>query len=184
MDGNFWVFGYGSLMWRPGFDYIERQPATLHGWHRAMCVLSTHYRGCPDRPGLVLGLDKGGSCRGVAFRVAADQAEAARQYLYDREMITGVYTPRFSPARLDDGRRVPVFIFPVRKDHEQYSGRLDLQETVRLIRQGQGQSGSSRDYLACTVEQMTAMGILHSELHRLLRLVEQQEQSAAEPQAC
>ncbi|HVI52948.1 MAG TPA: gamma-glutamylcyclotransferase [Candidatus Sulfotelmatobacter sp.] len=173
MDGNFWVFGYGSLMWRPGFDYQERRAATLHGWHRAMCVLSTHYRGCPDKPGLVLGLDRGGSCRGVAFRIAADKSEEVRQYLYDREMITGVYTPRFSPARLDDGRGVPVFIFPVRKDHEQYSGRLTINEAARLIRQGHGMAGSSLDYLAQTVAQMTEIGITRSELHRLLRLVEQ-----------
>jgi len=175
MDGNFWVFGYGSLMWRPGFDYLDRQPATLHGWHRAMCILSTHYRGCPERPGLVLGLDRGGSCRGVAFRVAPDKAAQVQKYLYDREMITEVYTPRFAVAHLADGTKQPVYIFTVRKDHEQYSGRLTPQQAARLILQGHGHSGSSRDYLAQTVEHMSALGISRSELHHLLRLVDKKE---------
>lgn len=172
MDGNFWVFAYGSLMWRPDFEFVGRHPATLHGWHRSMCILSTIYRGCPEKPGLVLGLDRGGSCRGLAYQIADAKAEQVRQYLFDREMVTHAYHPRFAPARLADGRIVPVYIFTVRKDHEQYSGPLSQAEVLKLVRQGQGKSGSSRDYLANTVESMSALGIKNSSLHRLLTLVD------------
>lgn len=172
MDENLWVFGYGSLMWRPDFEFVGRYPATLYGWHRAMCILSTVYRGRPGKPGLVLGLDRGGSCRGLAFQIAAAGAEEVRKRIFDREMITGVYRPRFAPARLADGRTVPVYIFTVRKEHEQYAGGLSPADTARLIRQGHGESGSSRDYLARTVENMTALGIVKSELHNLLARVD------------
>lgn len=175
MDGNFWVFGYGSLMWRPGFAYIDRQPATLFGWHRSMCIFSTIYRGCPDKPGLVLGLDRGGCCRGIAFRVADDMAKDVRQYLYDREMVTEVYTPRFAQARLADGSEVAAYIFTVRKDHEQYAGRLPHAEAAQLIRQGHGKGGSSRDYLAQTVAHMTDLGIRTSDMHKLLAVVDRKD---------
>lgn len=168
----FWVFGYGSLMWQPGFDYVERQAATLHGWHRAMCILSNHYRGTLDKNGLVLGLDRGGSCRGIAFRIAAEHAVAVRQYLYDREMITQVYTPRYAKARLKDGQSQPVYIFTAKPDHEQYAGRLSLAQQAVLIRQGHGVGGACRDYLANTVRHMDQLGLRSSELHRLLKLVD------------
>jgi cation transport protein ChaC len=172
MDGNFWVFGYGSLIWQPGFDFEESMPATLHGWHRAMCILSTHYRGCPQTPGLVLGLDRGGCCRGMAFRLAAERAEEIRQYLYDREMITQVYTPRFAPLRLTDGRRVSGYLFTARRDHAQYSGALSPERAVALIRQGIGSGGTSRDYLASTVEHLERLGIRDAALERLLHRVD------------
>ncbi|MGE5504914.1 MAG: gamma-glutamylcyclotransferase, partial [Actinomycetota bacterium] len=114
------MFAYGSLMWRPDFDHAEARPARLLGWHRALCILSTHYRGCPERPGLVLGLDRGGSCVGRAFRVEADKAEAVLRLLHEREMITNVYQPRFLPVTLDDGRRVPAWSFIVDRRHRQY----------------------------------------------------------------
>ncbi|HLN25575.1 MAG TPA: gamma-glutamylcyclotransferase [Patescibacteria group bacterium] len=172
MDGNFWVFGYGSLIWRPGFEFEESTTATLHGWHRAMCILSTLYRGSAREPGLVLGLDRGGSCRGVAFRIAAGKAEAIRQYLYDREMITQVYTPRFAPLRLADGRRVSGYLFTARRDHVQYSGPLSPDQAVALIRQGAGSGGTCRDYLASTVEHLERLGIRDAALARLLHRVD------------
>jgi len=173
MDGNFWVFGYGSLIWQPGFAYEEARAARLHGWHRAMCILSTHYRGTPEAPGLVLGLDRGGSCKGIAFRVAPELAEAVRQYLHDREMITQVYAPRTSPLCLDDGRKVAGYMFPVRRDHQQYVGGLTPEQAVALIRQGQGHGGSSRDYLANTVHHLETLGLPDPALRRLLRMVDQ-----------
>lgn len=166
-----WVFAYGSLMWRPDFDPAEIRAARLIGWHRAMCILSTHYRGTPERPGLVLGLDRGGSCVGRALKVTAGQWPEVRALLHEREMITGVYTPRFVKVCLDDGSRMPAYTFIVDRSHEQYwSG--PPQTAAALIRQGLGPRGSSRDYLANTVEHMDALGMREGALHRLLRLVD------------
>jgi len=166
--GDRWVFGYGSLMWRPGFTFEERQPALLHGYHRDMCVRSIRYRGTPERPGLVLGLRQSGSCRGIAYRVAAPAWRAVKAYLYEREMVTYAYRPRFGVVALDDGRRVNGYTFVADPNHPQYAGDLDLSERVALICQGVGPSGSSRDYLASTVAHLDDLGIGDSHLHRLL----------------
>lgn len=172
MDDDFWVFAYGSLMWRPGFDFEEAIPATLYGWHRSMCILSTHYRGCPDAPGLVLGLDRGGSCRGLAYRVTAAKAPEVRQYLHEREMINGVYDARFAPVDLTDGRRIDAYVFIARRDHVQYAGLLDPREAATLIRQGKGCGGSCRDYLAATVAHLDQLGLRDKALHHLLSVVD------------
>lgn len=168
-----WVFAYGSLMWRPDFAHEEVRPARLRGYHRALCILSNLYRGTTERPGLVLGLDRGGSCVGRAFRVSAAAAEAVMAQLHEREMVTGVYIPRFMPVTLDDGRRVAAWAFLARPDHEQYFRATAPEDAARLIRQGIGKAGTSRDYLACTIEQMEALGIRDGSLHRLLALVDQ-----------
>lgn len=167
----FWVFAYGSLMWRPDFPHVEARAARLKGYHRAMCILSNHYRGTHDNPGLVLGLDRGGSCRGRAFRVEDALVDQVRQTLHDREMITGVYIPRFVPVELDDGRRVAAWAFIARRDHDQYLGQ-DCGRAVAMIRQGIGHAGSSRDYLACTLDALAAMGVEDKALRRLQSLVE------------
>src|SRR4051794_23010766 len=121
---DLWVFGYGSLMWRPGFPHVERRHASLYGYHRSLCVLSHVHRGTPERPGLVLGLDRGGRCLGVAFRVAAREAEATVAYLRGREQVTAVYLERRLPIRLDDGRRVEALAYAVDRRHPQYAGAL------------------------------------------------------------
>jgi cation transport protein ChaC len=167
-----WVFAYGSLMWRPDFSYVEAVPARLHGWHRSLCILSTHWRGTPERPGLVLGLDRGGSCLGRAFRVAAAEAEAVRTALHDREMIANVYEPRFLPVRRGDGSRMAAYAFVVVRSHRQY-WRGGVDEAAALVRQGSGSAGSSRDYLANTVDHLDALGIREGALHRLLRRVDE-----------
>ncbi len=171
-DDDFWVFAYGSLIWRPGFDYVETSKATLCGWHRAMCILSTHYRGCAETPGLVLGLDRGGSCRGLAYRVAGEEATTVQCYLHDREMVTGVYQPKFIRLKLEDGRQVPGYVFVARRDHAQYAGLLSPDAAARLIRQGNGFTGSSRDYLANTVTHLESLGLHDEALRRLLYLVD------------
>lgn len=166
-----WVFAYGSLMWRPDFEPEEIRPARLAGWHRAMCILSTIYRGTPDNPGLVLGLDRGGSCLGRALKVPAAQWPAVKAALDARELVTGVYIPRMVGVRLDDGRHVSAYAFVADRVHRQYwKGSVD--EAAGLIRQGAGLSGAARDYLASTVDHLTRLGIGDGALHRLLRRVD------------
>ncbi len=166
-----WVFAYGSLMWRPDFPFAEACRAHLGGWHRAMCILSTQYRGTPQNPGLVLGLDRGGSCIGRAFRVEAERWIEACRMLHAREMLTGVYRPRFLRARLDDGRKVPAYAFIADRTHRQY-WRGGAEAAVALIRQGVGEMGSARDYLANTVRNLDDLGLADGDLHRLLRAVD------------
>lgn len=176
--GDFWVFAYGSLMWRPGFPYVRSTPAVLRGYHRAFCIYSHHYRGTRERPGIVLGLDRGGACRGRAFRVAAADGQAVIRYLHDREMVGGVYVPRWLPVEIE-GRRQRALAYVADRRHESYAGKLDACDLVRLIRQGRGRSGSCRHYLEETVRHLDELGIRESELHRLLQLVEQAETEAA-----
>lgn len=168
---DFWVFAYGSLMWRPEFDYIEVRTAVIRGWHRAMCILSTRYRGQPDAPGLVLGLDRGGSCRGRAFRVDAGRADEVKAILHEREMITNVYKPRILPARLDDGRVVDAYGFVARRDHPQYVSGLSPEQAARLIRDAYGAKGPCREYLENTVRHLDELGIRDARMHRLLQAV-------------
>jgi cation transport protein ChaC len=168
---NFWVFGYGSLMWRPGFPYLECRPALLRGWHRAFCVYSRHYRGTREKPGLVLGLDRGGACRGRAFLVAADDGAGVCDYLHEREMISGVYEPRWVEVDTPEGRlRAAAYIAD--RGHEQYAGKLPEAELVRLILQGVGKAGTNIEYIENTVRHLDELGIAESALHRLLRAVE------------
>ncbi len=170
---DLWVFGYGSLMWNPGFPFLERSDAILHGYHRSFCVYSHRYRGTPEVPGLVLGLDRGGSCRGIAFRVAAADVPATMAYLWDREMITGVYRPGLRPIRLLPGGTVQACCFVVDRDHVQYCGRLSPEETVAYICQGHGRNGPNCDYLFNTVDHLDELGIADSPLHALAERVRQ-----------
>ncbi len=166
---DLWVFGYGSLMWNPGFAYAERRAARLHGWRRRFCVWSFRYRGTPDRPGLVLGLDRGGSCRGVAYRVAAADAADVLDYLWEREMISRVYQPRLAPVRvLDDGRMVRACAFTVDRSHDQFCGGLDDDALAARIASCGGERGSNLDYLANTVLHLEREGAPDRGLARLL----------------
>jgi cation transport protein ChaC len=165
---DLWVFGYGSLMWRPGFPYLERRHAHLHGYHRCLCVLSHVHRGTPDKPGLVLGLDRGGRCHGMAFRVAADEADATVQYLRERELVTAVYIERRLPVRLDDGETIEALAYVVDRRHPQYAGHLPDDELLRLVRQGRGVSGANPDYVRSTYEHLIEMGVVDPILQRLV----------------
>ena len=165
--GDLWVFGYGSLMWRPGFPYVERHRAHLYGYHRSLCIFSHVHRGTPDAPGLVLGLDRGGRCRGVAFRIAPKDVEATIAYLRQREQITGVYLERHVHIRLDDGRRVRALTFVVDRRHPQYAGRLPEADVMRLVRQGVGLSGANPDYVRATHEHLIELGVSDPILARI-----------------
>ena len=158
-DGDLWVFGYGSLMWRPGFDYLERRSALLHGYHRALCVLSYDHRGTREQPGLVLGLDRGGACRGVAFRVAAEQAASTHAYLTAREQTSMVYEERMHSVRLDDGRRVAALAYTANHMHEQYAGALTREQQLAHVLQGVGRSGANPDYVLNTHAHLVEIGV-------------------------
>jgi glutathione-specific gamma-glutamylcyclotransferase len=171
---DLWVFGYGSLMWRPGFDHVERMEATLHGYHRALCILSVHHRGSVDRPGLVLGLDKGGSCRGIAFRVPAQQAEKTLVYLREREQVTSVYLETRHHLRLADGRLVEATAFTADRTHPQFARSLSHTELVARVRHGVGVSGNNPDYVRATVAELSRIGIRDRTLNKLLAALDQE----------
>jgi len=179
--GDLWVFGYGSLMWRPGFDFSERVPARLIGLHRALCVFSFVHRGTPERPGLVLGLDRGGMCRGIAFRVAAPAREKTIGYLRGREQVTKVYLEAMRSIELEERarRRVKAICYLVDRSHVQYAGRLTLAESLHLIRQGHGQSGPNRDYVLETVRALEELGYREGDLHRLAEHLKGAHESGA-----
>ena len=172
---DFHVFAYGSLMWRPDFPFVEVVPATLHGYHRAFCITSTHYRGTTDRPGLVLGLDRGGMCIGRLYRIGPADAAQVAEYLHQRELITGCYVPKRVTLRLQGGRRAEGLTYVADRAHYQYAGKLDDETIARVIRHATGVMGSNRDYLRNTVQHLEEMGIADTSLHRILKLVEQQQ---------
>src|ERR1700676_3518354 len=167
--GDLWVFGYGSLMWRPGFAYLERVSARLIGLHRALCVFSFVHRGTPERPGLVLGLDRGGMCRGIAFRVAAAARGKTIAYLRAREQVTTVYLETMRRIELEEHarRQVRALCFVVDRSHVQYAGRLTLAQCVHHVQQGHGRSGANREYVLETVQALEALGYRETDLHRL-----------------
>jgi cation transport protein ChaC len=169
IPADLWVFGYGSLLWRPGFAFTEKQPARVTGLHRSLCIYSFVHRGTPERPGLVLGLDRGGACRGMAFRVAAADREATVHYLREREQATSVYLEVLRGVTLvgQPERRVEALTYVVDRGHPQYAGKLSLDERLHLIRQGHGRSGPNRDYVLATVAELEALGCRDQELHAL-----------------
>ncbi|ANC91823.1 gamma-glutamylcyclotransferase [Azospirillum humicireducens] len=183
---DLWVFGYGSLMWNPEFPFVERHAATLPGYHRSFCVSSHRYRGTPERPGLVLGLDRGGSCRGIVFRVAVADVPATLDCLWEREMINRVYRPKLLQVRLRDGRSaggleaVRACCFVVDRDHPQYCRGLDESAVVCRIADCCGQRGPNIEYLANTVRHLDGLGIRDGRLSRLLRLASDRSRSIAD----
>src|SRR6516225_4312414 len=170
---DLWVFGYGSLMWQPGFPYLERVPARLIGLHRALCVYSFVHRGTPEKPGLVLGLDRGGACRGVAFRIAEQTRKDVVAYLRAREQVTSVYREVMRSVWLEnDAReRVSALAYVVDRGHVQYAGRLSLADQHRHVIQGHGQSGANRDYVTATVKAIEAEGFRDTQLHQLATML-------------
>lgn len=183
-NGDLWVFGYGSLMWRPGFPHLERVPARLVGLHRALCVYSFVHRGTPEKPGLVLGLDRGGACRGIAYRVAAADRDATLSYLREREQVTSVYleTLRRITLSTTPSRDVTALVYVADRGHVQYAGRLDLDRQIHLIRQGHGRSGANRDYVLSTVAEIEAQGFHDSGLHAIAERLKGAADTPAHPQ--
>ncbi len=169
---DFWVFGYGSLMWNPGFTFEEAVPAVLDGYYRSFCIYSHHYRGTPARPGLVLGLNEGGQCSGLGFRIAPDQVGTVQDYLRERELIGYAYREATLPLALRDGRTCDAYTFVADPTHGQYAGELGLERSAELIMDAVGCAGLNRDYLIQTVRRLEAHGFHDPHLFALLREVE------------
>jgi glutathione-specific gamma-glutamylcyclotransferase len=185
---DFWVFAYGSLMWNPGFPFLESHPALVRGYHRSFCVESTHYRGTKEKPGLVLGLDRGGACRGRAYKVCRTQGKTVSDYLHEREMLSGIYEPRWlkatllpaagspmevPPTRTSQPRPPPVVAaaaFVVDRRHESYR-RLQADQVAEQILRGVGTNGTNVAYLENTVRHLDELGVADGPLHDVLRLV-------------
>ena len=170
--GDLWVFGYGSLMWAPGFPYKDRSVGLLRGYHRALCILSTRYRGTHRQPGLVMGLCRGGSCWGMAFRVPAVRIAVALARLWSREMPRRVYKARLVPVRIARGRRIRALAFIADPDHAQYCRELDLASRAQLVAQGVGERGRCTDYIRHTLEHMYELGVTDPHLARVLETAE------------
>lgn len=156
---EFWVFGYGSLMWNPGFDYEAREIVTAQGYHRALCIRSWVHRGTEQRPGLVLGLDRGGSCKGAGFKVAAERRDAVIAYLRERELVTNVYLERHLRIRFGDGRSVTALAYTADRGHIQYAAGVTVEDAARIVAAAEGKSGRNADYVANTVEHLKELGI-------------------------
>lgn len=168
---DIWIFAYGSLMWHPGFDYEEMQPALLRGYHRGLCLLSVRYRGTEECPGLVCGLDRGGSCRGRAIRVAARNAAATLAYLDEREMINNAYIIKWLPVETPVGRRT-AYCLIVDRSHRQYAGKLPPETVAEMVHNGCGMHGHGYDYVKNTVDHLDQLGIPDAPLRHVLDLIE------------
>ncbi len=170
-DVGIWVFGYGSLMWNPGFRYVERATARLLGRHRRLCVVSRHHRGDAARPGLVMGLDRGGSCRGIAYRVPPDAVDATLAYLHERETAHyPVYRRADLPVVLDGPppRTVRSVTYVIDRADPDYAGHLSVAEQAAIVAVAHGRSGANRDYLASVVEHIHALGLRDRRLEAVL----------------
>ena len=180
--GDLHVFAYGSLAWRPGFPFQRRWPALVRGYARRLCVRSSHYRGTPEKPGLVFGLDAGGSCAGSVFRAAAAEKEEVARYLFRREMFANVYRPRFVLARPlmgrenggesgagGGGRAVRALAFVARREHPQFAPPMPEEEALEIIRACRGVGGCNREYILNTLSHLREMGVSCPTLERLGR---------------
>jgi cation transport protein ChaC len=155
-------------MWKPGFAYLEASEARLHGYHRSLCVYSWVHRGTRERPGLVFGLDRGGACKGFAFKVAADQEADVLAYLDARELVTNVYRRKRLMITTEKGR-VPSWCYVVRRDHPQYAGKLPEAELLSIIEKGEGRSGHCRDYVLSTISHLDELGVNDAVMKSLAR---------------
>lgn len=172
-DGtDMWVFGYGSLMWNPELPHSDCRDARLWGFHRGLCIYSHTYRGTPEKPGLVFGLDRGGSCKGRALRVSARDIDPVIDYLYEREMVNNVYRAIMGQIEIDGIGRERALVFVADETNLQYCGKISDAEAARLIKQGVGPKGTSYDYVRNTLEHLRELGIRDRALERIVRLAD------------
>jgi glutathione-specific gamma-glutamylcyclotransferase len=163
-----WLFGYGSLIWNPAFHFTDRLTGTVYGWHRRFCLWTHLGRGCPEQPGLVLGLERGGSCRGAIFHIAADAVDEEIAIVWRREMISGAYVPRWVDVHTTLGT-VRAITFAINRAHERYARYLPDERVAEVIATAQGWLGPCADYLINTVDHLAALGIHDRPLEKLRR---------------
>ncbi len=175
-DSDVWIFAYGSLIWNPIFKFVEQRVGTIYGWHRRFCLWVPQGRGTPDNPGLVLGLDRGGSCCGIAYRIAAADVSSELLLLWRREMVVGCYIPRW--VRVFDGTQtLSAIAFVINRHHRAYTGNISLETTVNSIATACGELGSCSEYLMQTINGLMTVGIKDKQLLQLRdRVVARQEQ--------
>ncbi len=174
-----WVFGYGSLIWNPGFAHVSAQQGLLRGAHRSLSIVSHHHRGTVEQPGLVFGLTRGGSCRGMVFEVADSDWPEVRAYLQAREQVTAVYRDVMRPVHLADGRTASALAFLVDERHEQFAGHLSIEQQLAMVRAGVGLSGRNVDYVLNTARHLNELGIRDRQLMALAELLLRDEAAAA-----
>lgn len=163
-----WIFGYGSLMWKPGFDFISQSHARIRGYHRSLCIYSLHHRGTEQKPGLVLGLDRGGSCVGVAFQIEPAKWDATVAYLREREQVSMVYLETTQTAELLGAQqKVQALAYVADRGHEQYAGKLTHENLIKHVLQGEGQMGRCTDYVTNTIAHLKEMNIRDKALEAL-----------------
>lgn len=168
-----WIFAYGSLMWNPALEFAEAQPCKVDGWRRSFCFWTPLGRGTPELPGLMLALEDGGDCEGIAYRLAPDQVRSELAILWNREMLSGVYQARWVPTKLRDGRTVTAVTFVVDTKHCQYCGDLPIERAAHHIAFAEGRRGACRDYLTNTAEHARSLGIHDAYIEELMRRVAQ-----------
>ncbi|HEV2673134.1 MAG TPA: gamma-glutamylcyclotransferase [Aliidongia sp.] len=171
-SGDLWLFGYGSLIWNPAFHFTERRKGRIRGWHRRFCLWTPLGRGSPERPGLVLGLERGGACTGMAFCLASDQIACELDIVWRREMLSGAYKPRWVRVETADGP-VDAVTFTIDPANPRYAGRLDEDEIVRVVASAVGRLGPCTDYLFKTADALAELGLTDRALNRLKRRVEE-----------
>ncbi|MCA3511112.1 MAG: gamma-glutamylcyclotransferase [Rhodobacter sp.] len=173
--GRLWIFGYGSLIWNPGFPVADRHIARLDGWHRSFCMRSIHHRGSVEAPGLVLALDRqeGARCDGVALAVEPGHEDATIAVLRERELVSSAYLEARLPVTLRQGGQVTALVYVIDPDHDQYCGGLPPEEQARIIARSVGGRGSNRDYLLNTAEHLSSLGICDPDLVWLAARVRQ-----------
>ena len=174
-DGNPYVFGYGSLIWKPGFPFLRSERALLRGAHRSLSVYSHRHRGTAEKPGLVFGLSRGGSCLGVAFEIDPPKWDGVFAYLQEREQDRGVYRESWRNVTLASGRQVRALAYLVNEDHPQYAGRLSVHEQLTFIRQGTGESGKNAEYVRNTAQHLLSLGIRDRTLEALVTALDGDE---------
>lgn len=172
-QNDLWIFGYGSLLWRPGFEFVERRVATLRGFNRSFCMSSIHYRGTTEAPGLVLALDPdhAGECHGVGFRIAPERADETMGYLRERELISAAYVEERHPISFHAGGKAEAVCYVMDQGHHQYRGGLGLVDQAAIIADAVGSAGPNDEYLFNTVAHLIELGISDPDLERLVALV-------------
>ena len=177
---SIWVFGYGSLIWNPALHFTEKLRGKIHGYHRRFCLWSTIGRGSPSKPGLMLGLERGGSCKGIFYKIDRREIRTELDIVFRRELITDAYRPTWVSARVSDKSPFKAIAFVINRDHNRYAGTLDDETMIRTIAEAKGTLGSCSDYLYETVLQLDNLGMPDGRLASIARHVRQKEHELAQ----